>query len=98
MGAELLQKISRDTCGFVMKTSAICIDGRWQDTYKDPATDHHKASKKGRLALVLDGSGNYEAIKTEELGERENHLIPVFKNGKVVKPCSFKEIRERASF
>ena len=98
MGAELLQKISRDTCGFVMKTSAICIDGSWQDTYKDPATDHHKASKKGRLALIADGSNNYKTIRIEELGERENRLIPVFENGEIIKNWSFREIRERVNF
>ncbi|MGH8041860.1 MAG: nicotinate phosphoribosyltransferase, partial [Rudaea sp.] len=52
MGGALLQKLNRDTQKFALKCSAARIDGRWKDVYKDPVTDHAKASKRGRLTLA----------------------------------------------
>jgi len=49
MGGGLLQHCNRDTYGFAMKCSAICVDGEWRDVYKDPKTDPSKASKRGRF-------------------------------------------------
>ena len=47
MGAGLLQQLSRDTLRFAMKASAIRIDGKWNEVFKDPITDPGKASKRG---------------------------------------------------
>jgi len=72
-----------------MKASAIRVDGEWRDVYKDPVTDSGKRSKRGRLALTLD----FETVRVEELGERENLLVPVFRDGKLLKDYSFDEVR-----
>lgn len=94
MGAELLQKVNRDTYGFAMKASAIQIDGQWRDVYKDPVTDQGKRSKRGRLALVRDErSGNYETLRETELAGRTNLLQTVFRNGRILKRYSFAEVR-----
>lgn len=52
MGAELQQKVNRDTCRFAMKASAVQVDGVWRDAYKSPVGDPGKQSKRGVLKLV----------------------------------------------
>jgi nicotinamide phosphoribosyltransferase len=95
MGAELLQKVNRDTQKFAMKASAICIHGQWQDVYKDPVTDPGKRSKRGRLALIRDQQG-YRTIRESELGEHTNLLTPVYRNGDLLQVTSLDDIRQRA--
>ncbi len=91
MGGGLLQAVGRDDFRFAMKASAICVDGEWRDVYKDPITDSGKRSKRGRLALSKD----FETVRVEELGERENLLKPVFKDGKLLKDYTFDEVRSK---
>lgn len=94
MGAELLQKVNRDTLKFAMKASAIKIEDTWQDVFKDPVTDPGKTSKKGRLALTKNNSG-YKTIRQEEL-EEKNYLRPVYRNGKLLIDETLATIRDRA--
>lgn len=47
MGGALLQIVNRDTQKFAMKCSAVMIEDRWIDVYKDPITDSGKVSKRG---------------------------------------------------
>jgi len=35
----------------------------------------------------------FETVRVEELGERENLLVPVFRDGKLLKDYSFDEVR-----
>lgn len=95
MGAELLQKVNRDTLKFAMKASAIFRDGMWHDIYKDPITDQGKRSKKGRLALIQTNDG-YETIGFDHLGEQENILTPVYENGELLQECTLEQVRQRA--
>ena len=95
MGGALLQQLDRDTQKFAMKASAVEIDGEWQDIFKDPVTDPEKVSKKGRLALVRKPRG-FETIAAADLGERENLLEPVFKDGELLRDETLEEIRRRA--
>ena len=96
MGGELLQKVNRDTMKFAMKASSAQVSGLWRDVYKDPITDQGKRSKKGRLAVVKTPFGEIRTIREQDLGQRENMLTPVFKNGQILKEYSFDEVRERA--
>ena len=96
MGGELLQNVNRDTMMFAMKASAIRIDGQWTDVFKEPATDSGKNSKRGRLALVKNGSG-YETVQETELEGRENALRPVFRNGEILVDEDFDTIRARVN-
>lgn len=66
MGGALLQRIDRDTQKFAMKCSAIEIDGKWRDVYKEPITDPGKASKRGRISLY----------RNVESGTLETHPRP----------------------
>ena len=94
MGGNLLQNVGRDDFRFAMKASAICVDGKWRDVYKDPITDSGKRSKRGRLALTRD----FETVRVEELGERENLLKPVFRDGKLLKEYTFDEVRKNINY
>lgn len=96
MGGALLQKLDRDTQEFAMKANAIERNGEWQDVYKTPITDTSKASKPGRLALIRD-KNSFKTIRFEELGDKKNELVPVFKDGKILKEFTFKAIRELAN-
>lgn len=97
MGAGLLQKLDRDTLKFAMKASAICINGSWQDVYKDPVTDPGKQSKRGRLALVRNDDGRLQTMREEELGRRDNLLRSVYRNGELLIDETFNEVRNRAA-
>ena len=90
MGGGLLQAVGRDDFRFAMKASAICVDGIWRDVYKDPVSDVGKRSKKGRLALTE----SFETLRVEELGDRENLLKAVFRDGKLLKDYVFDEVRK----
>ncbi len=95
MGAELLQKINRDTQRFAMKASAIQIGEQWQDVYKDPVTDPGKRSKRGRLALIQE-KGTFSTVRAEALAGRTNQLVTVFRNGDILTGADWDTIRQRA--
>lgn len=92
MGGALLQKPNRDTLSFAMKASAICVDGRWSDVYKDPISDSGKRSKRGRLAVTSE----FKTVRLEELGDEMNLLQPIYKNGKLLKELDFDTIRKNS--
>lgn len=97
-GGGLLQKLNRDTCKFAMKCSAIRIDGKWIDVFKQPITDAGKNSKKGRLMLFSDKQGDYFTDReTSDIGAVfEPALICVFENGKIIKEYTFAEVRNNS--
>jgi len=97
MGGELLQKINRDTMRFAMKASAAKVEGLWRDVFKDPITDQGKRSKKGRLAVVKSASGKVKTIRAQDIGQGENMMVTVFKNGKAIKEYNFDEVRAQAA-
>mgnify|MGYP000603717133 CR=1 FL=1 len=97
MGGELLQKINRDTMRFAMKASAAKVDGLWRDVFKDPITDQGKRSKKGRLAVVRTATGEVKTIRAQDIGQGENMMVTVFKNGKITKEYDFDEVRAQAA-
>lgn len=94
MGAELLQKVNRDTLKFAMKASAASINDEWIDVYKNPVTDPGKKSKAGRLALVAI-NGKYKTTRINKYTDQANLLETVFINGQLIKECTFKEVREQ---
>lgn len=100
MGGALLQQVNRDTQQFAMKCSAIRINGKWQDVYKQPKTDSGKNSKRGRLTTVQNGS-DFQTIRIEELADwinkgYEEALETVWVAGKLMRDENFADIRQRA--
>jgi nicotinamide phosphoribosyltransferase len=100
MGGALLQKLNRDTQKFALKCSAVRIDGTWRDVYKDPITDHAKASKRGRLTLARHREhGSFKTVADGvALGAGwEDVLHTVWENGTLIREWHFDEIRERSA-
>lgn len=99
MGGGLLQQVNRDTMSWAMKASAISINGIWQEIYKDPVTSHSKRSKKGRLALIRDDSGQLQTIKANDLTASNTNLLrDVYIDGELRIDESLTTIRERAGW
>jgi nicotinamide phosphoribosyltransferase len=95
MGAGLLQKVDRDTYNFAMKANArLDSENIWRDVYKSPAAMRGKSSKAGRQAVV-SVNGELIARRLDAL-DGENHLQPVWRNGKLLKTWTFDEVRARA--
>ncbi len=101
MGGALLQKLDRDTQAFAYKASAVEIDGKWHDVYKDPATDSGKRSKRGLLGLVRDGHGwrtvSVDGTQFAPIGGGDTLLRPVWRNGRLLVDEPLSVIRERAA-
>jgi nicotinamide phosphoribosyltransferase len=96
MGGGLLQHVNRDTLRFAMKANAMeDKNGKWHDVFKKPITDPGKGSKAGRQAVVSDG-GNVIAVKFDDLGDRENLLKPVWRDGGILVRHSLADLRERS--
>jgi nicotinamide phosphoribosyltransferase len=95
MGGGLLQKVNRDTQRFAFKSSAQCRNGVWYDVYKKPL-DESKASKKGKLKLIINEAGEYETVKQDEKPEYQDQLVTVFENGELIQDYTFEEIRANA--
>lgn len=95
MGGGLLQHVNRDTQKFAMKTSAVRVNGKWRDVYKDPVGDYGKQSKKGQLALIRE-DGKWETVRSEGWAWAD-HMVPVFRDGVLQKDWRFSEIRERSN-
>lgn len=93
MGGALLQKVNRDTQKFAFKCSAATINGKEQEVFKDPITDHGKVSKKGRMKLVFENN-TYQTKSLDENGE--DILETVFENGEILKEIGFGEIKENS--
>ena len=93
MGGGLLQKINRDTQRFAFKSSAQCRNGIWYDVYKQPI-DTTKVSKKGKLKLVKD-NGTFLTVNQND--PRQDLLIPIFRNGEILKRWTFDEIRKKSN-
>src|SRR6185369_7690331 len=69
--------------------------GEWRDIGKSPTGDTMKLSKKGRLALKYS-DGEYSTVKRDEIAPEENQLVPVFRNGQLLKKWDFAELKERS--
>jgi len=95
MGSGLLQQVNRDTQKFAMKCSAIEVNGKWRDVFKDPVTDSGKSSKPGILALNHTDE-NWSTVRLDD-NIQENHLRPVYENGKILVEESLATIRRRVS-
>jgi nicotinamide phosphoribosyltransferase len=97
MGGGLLQQVNRDTQRFAMKCSAVAVDGRWRDVYKDPVGDPGKRSKRGRLALVADRHAGFRTVAVDQAEPDRNLLRPVFRDGELLCDWDFDGVRRRAN-
>jgi nicotinamide phosphoribosyltransferase len=101
-GGALLQQMNRDTMKFAMKCSAICVNGKWVDVYKDPITDNVKKSKKGCVTLFHNplNKPTYftDVIDNPDRGSSNKIALDVvYRNGKRLVTHTLDDIRKRAS-
>ena len=99
MGGALLQKVNRDTLKFAQKTSAIEVDGKWIDVYKEPVNEPFKKSKKGRQITYKLLDDTFETMRLDEAPH--DHVVGdamqvVYRNGKAYNELSFDEVRKNA--
>lgn len=96
-----LKPFTRDTFSSCIKATYCEIDGKPFPIFKNPKDGGFKKSQKGccRVYTRCDGSIYYEGELTWEQAtdyeKRGNMLIPVFKDGELLKEQSLKEIRDR---
>jgi len=100
MGGALLQQLDRDTLQFAMKCSSAEINGAWIDVQKDPIGDSGKKSKKGRVTLWTNGTGEYVSSvdvpnQWADKGWTEA-LVPVYWNGNLHNEITFEQVRANA--
>ncbi|CAH8493458.1 unnamed protein product [Heterobilharzia americana] len=95
-GGALLQRLNRDTQKCAFKCSFAVVNGHEIQVSKHPITDPQKNSKKGRLTLQrCPDTGTLITIEEGCGSESKDILIPVFKNGVLLKDYTLDEIRER---
>jgi nicotinamide phosphoribosyltransferase len=92
MGGALLQKVDRDTQRFAFKCSEATINGERVPVFKEPKTDPGKRSKAGRLSLVKR-EGKVQTVSGEQ---PDDMLVPVFRNGEILREYTLDEVRKRA--
>jgi len=95
MGGGLLQQVNRDTLNFGYKANAVKINGEWIGIQKTPRGSKMKRSKAERLALQYF-DGDYRTVPRKSIPEKENLLVPVFRDGRLLRKWNFRELIERS--
>lgn len=100
IGSYTYQYNTRDTFGFALKATHAIINGEERFIYKDPKTDNanFKKSQKGMCYVYRSGDDilyKDELTIKEQEELKDNLLETVFKNGKLIKDYSLREIRNR---
>ena len=93
----MLQQLDRDTNKWAMKCSAAEVDGKWINVFKDPVTDSGKRSKKGRITLVKDDHGNFRTVTLNAVGDQEDQMVEVFRDGKLLVDYDFDQVRANSN-
>ena len=91
-GGGLLMQVNRDTTETAFKASAVFIDGKWVDVWKDPVTGSGKKSKRGRLALAYCGN-SFITVREEDCVFSDDVLHTVFENGKLLVDWTLDEVK-----
>jgi nicotinamide phosphoribosyltransferase len=96
VGSYTMQYLTRDSLGMAVKATYAEVAGVGYELFKDPITDNGmKKSAKGLLRIEKEGDNFvlYDQQTPEQ--EQQGELKTVFKDGKLVKEFTFKEIRDR---
>lgn len=100
IGSYTYQYNTRDTFGFALKATHAVIDDKEMFIFKDPKTDkdNFKKSQKGMCYVYKNGDDilykDQLTIKEQE-NLKDNLLEVVFKDSKLIKDYSLKEIKNR---
>ncbi|KIC94234.1 nicotinate phosphoribosyltransferase [Flavihumibacter solisilvae] len=98
IGSYTYQYNTRDTFGTAMKATYVVVDGEGREIFKDPVTDDGTKRSATGLLQVKRENGSYvliDRVSWEE--EKQGELRTVFKDGKLVRECSLRDIRKHLS-
>ena len=100
IGAYTYQYVTRDTRGYAIKaTDAIFEDLGELPLYKQPKTDPGKKSPRGAVAVIINGSGEYEMIDgltiDEAINYPGNQYVLKFMNSEMKNFETIYQIRDR---
>lgn len=92
----VLKPFTRDTFSSCIKATYCEIDGKPTPIFKDPKEGGFKTSQKGCcIVKEIDGVLTYtDGHSWDEACVDENMLVTIFKDGKMTKETSLKEIRD----
>lgn len=91
-----LKPFTRDTFSSCIKATYCEIDRKPTPIFKNPKDGGFKKSQKGCCRVYnCDGSIYFEDGLTWDRAVDKNMLVPVFRNGELLKEQSLKEIRNR---
>lgn len=94
IGSFTYQYNTRDTFGTAMKATYVVVDGEAREIFKNPVTDDGTKKSATGLLQVKKENGKYvlyDKVSWQE--EKESELKTVFKDGKLVREVSLKEVR-----
>lgn len=97
-----IDRYTRDTFGIAIKATYCEVGGRAIQIYKTPKTDKDnlKQSQRGLCVVSADQEGRlacrdgYDRFTINDF-KGENLLKPVFRNGRMLREQSLREIRSR---
>lgn len=94
---RMLKPFTRDTFSSCIKACYAEVDGKCYPIFKNPKEGGFKKSQKGLCFVYEDADGNlkYRDEYTSENIPKGNLLETVFKDGKLVKEYTLKDIRTR---
>jgi nicotinamide phosphoribosyltransferase len=95
IGSYTYQYNTRDTFGLAMKATYVEVNGEGREIFKNPVTDDGTKKSATGLLQVKEESGSYilhDKVSWDE--EKNSELKTVFKDGKLVKEYSLREIRK----
>lgn len=99
VGSFSLGYVTRDTFAMAIKATYTVIDGKEVQIFKNPKTGNGvKKSAKGKVAVYkVDGKIKYIDClnKKNEVEFKDNLLEDVFIDGKLLKDCSFADIKNK---
>lgn len=95
----ILKPFTRDTFSSCIKATYCEINGEPYPIYKAPKEGGFKKSQKGCCVVRKDANGEYTYQDgysfDEAVNAKDNQLVSIFKDGKLLREQSLKEIRER---
>ena len=94
----ILKPFTRDTFSSCIKATYCEIGGKPYPIFKNPKDGGFKKSQKGCCIVTKDANGEYvytdEHTWQQACDREDNLLVPVFRDGKMLKDQSLREIRD----